>query len=758
MAMTPDSDFPPSSSLPAPEEGWSVLRLVGTAQRKWWLLAVASLATGAGMVVKNAQKVPEYQGSFRLLVEPVRDQEDLTPLTETQPSTTAQKLDYSTQIEVMLSPDVLDPILERLGDRYPNTTYESVIGKLSVNRLGETKLLEVRYSDTNADKAKAVLEQVSQGYLEYSLASQRSQLMQGIAFVDEKLPDLQERVASLETQLQFLQQKYAFSDPKNLSEGLSQQLTSITGQRQTLSVQFIAARAEYEALLQASGQNQALGEAQNYQALQQEYQSLQQQIAIESARLGRRNPSILLLQRQQENLAPILQQEAQTVLDTKVAAIKTTLDTLSQQDQELANQERSIREKLQVMPAVLRTYNQLQRELEMATTSLTRFQETKEALQIRASQNEIPWELTNPPNNVKQKPTTGLPKVLLTGLIMGAGLGLALAIVLEKLANTYYTSEEIKKRVPLPVLGVIPLHPDLEDTEGSVHVVDLRKQTMIPESLAENLSTLKANLKTVLSNSSLDKFGKDANHPFAKYIRLDGMQTGAEAPPATEFEDGKGLEGDRWLNEYDSYRFLESFRALHGNLLPLPVRSIVLTSPLPGEGATTVAVHLVQAASAMGRRVLLVDAQFRRGGTRLNDLLGIRREAGLSDYLTNKAGLNEVIQRLSWESNLYAISSGSEVTDPTRLLSSPRMPELIERLDKVFDLVVYSMPPLMGLADVGLVAGRTDGVLLVTSVGRRQSITGLNQTLERLKLSRISVLGLVVNRVKDHSVDLYAHT
>jgi len=434
--MTPAADLPSPPPLPAPEEGWSVLRLFGTARRKWWLLALMALASSTFMVLKNAQQVPIYQGSFRLLVEPVREQGDLAPLTENQGSPTQQKLDYSTQIEVMLSPDVLDPILEGLGDRYPDATYGSIIGRLSVNRLGETKLLEVRYSDTNAERAKAVLEQVAQGYLEYSLTSQRSQLMQGIAFVDEKLPDIQARVTSLESQLQQLQQTYGFSDPKNLSESLSQQLSSVTTQRQAIAIEFIAIKAQFDALQVESGQNQALGEAQNYQALQQEYQSLQRQIAIESARLGRRNPDILLLERQQENLAPILHQEAQRVLDTQVATIKTDLDTLIQQDQTLAATETEIRQKLQAMPVVVRTYNQLQRDLEMATSSLTRFLETKEALQIRASQNEIPWELTNPPESVSQKPSTGLPKVLLTGLMMGVGLGLALAVVLEKLANT----------------------------------------------------------------------------------------------------------------------------------------------------------------------------------------------------------------------------------------------------------------------------------------------------------------------------------
>ena len=116
--------------------------------------------------------------------------------------------------------------------------------------------------------------------------------------------------------------------------------------------------------------------------------------------------------------------------------------------------------------------------------------------------------------------------------------------------------------------------------------------------------------------------------------------------------------------EYDNYGFLESFRTLHSNLSTFSLKSFVVTCSLPGEGATTVAVHLVQAAAAMGRRVVLVDAQFRRGGTRLSSLLGITPEPGLSNYINNQVTLEKIIQRLAWESNLYAISAGTVSFDP----------------------------------------------------------------------------------------------
>lgn len=726
------------------EQGWSLLKLLGIARRKVLIIIAMGVVMGVLMTLKNARKVPEYQSNFRLLVEPVRDQRELAQLTDTQSGGTQKELDYATQIEVLLSPEVLEPILTDVNERYPNTDYGSVIGKLGVIRLGETKILEVSYSDKNPEKVKFLLDIISQGYLEYSLNSQRAQLLQGLAFVDDRLKLVQSNVKNLENQLQTLQQTYQFMEPTGFSDSLFGQLNSITQARQDLQAELVTRQTEYNALLEQAGATAALREAQNYQTMLDQYQSLQQQIAIESARFGPQSPTIQLLERQQANLAPLLQREAERVLQDELTTRYNEIQALSARDRELGTAEDRVRRTIQQLPAISRTYNELQRELVMANSSLTRFLETKETLQIQASQNEIPWELITPTEPVRQKATTSTSKTLIMGFIMGAGLGFGIAFFLERLENTYYSVVEVKKGVPLPILGLIPLHPDLVDGDTTAHVVDLRSQTEAPRSLTEDMGSLKAQFKNMMGQSR--KSTENGN----------SGKNGHTATPSHSSENGHRSTGDRWLWEYDSYGFLEAFRALHANIIPLPVKSIVLTSALPNEGATTVAVHLVQAASAMGRRVLLVDAQFRRGGRTLDTLLNIRQDIGLSDFIQGNASLNQIIQRLSWESNLYAISCGSNLTDPTRLLSSQRLQELVERLDKVFDLVVYTMPPLMGLADVSLVAAQTDGVLLVTSLGRRQSASGLSQTLDRLRIAQIPVLGLVVNRVRNYSVDLYA--
>ncbi len=755
LDITSDSPNLPSPPVITGDPGSSLTIVLGVVRRKLWLMLALGLAAGAVSVVKNAQVVPVYQSSFRLLVEPVRDQKNLSRLTDTQQGGNPQELDYTTQIEVLLSPEILTPILEQATDRYPEVSYDTIINQLAVYRLGETKILEVKYTNSNPEKVKVLLEVVAQGYLEYSLESQRSQLLQGLAFVDERLPRIQERVNVLQQDIQTLQQNYQFLKPDDFAAELLDQTAQITQTRRDLQDEFIVQESLYNALLEQAGASATLRQSEAYETLRQEYQVLRQQLAVESARFGPNSPSIQLIQRQQENLAPLLFEEAERVVQDQIAQVMTSMETLAARDQELAATEAALQQQISAVPGVARSYQELQRELDLAANSLIRFQETKEILQIQASQNEIPWELITPPAEARRKPGTSPVKAMVTGLMMGAILGLALGYLLEKLANTYYTLDDLKKRVPLPILGAIPLYPELMDAAPDAHVVDLRSQPPAT-TVAADADALKAQLKSLISPKL---------NNWQNYVQ---PESGGGQPTPTPIENSVNTRklapsaanaaADHWLMEYDSYGFLEAFRALHANLEVFGLRSLVVTSALPGEGSTTVAVHLVQAAAAMGRKVLLVDGQFRRGGTRLSSLLGIEVEPGLSDYINDQATLNDVTQRLSWESNLFAISSGTESMDPTRLLASSRMKELMERLEKNFDLVVYTMPPLMGLADVSLVAAKADGVLLVTSLGRRHIVNALDRTLERMQVARVPVIGLVVNQVKNYAVDFYARS
>jgi capsular exopolysaccharide synthesis family protein len=196
--------------------------------------------------------------------------------------------------------------------------------------------------------------------------------------------------------------------------------------------------------------------------------------------------------------------------------------------------------------------------------------------------------------------------------------------------------------------------------------------------------------------------------------------------------------------------FFEVFRSLYTNILLLgsdaPIRSLVISSPGQGDGKSTVAVQLAQAAAAMGQRVLLVDANLRAPS--LHNRVGIMNIQGLTDVISQDLDWNNVIERSPLEENLFVMSAGPIPPDSVRLLASQKMQDLMDNLHANFDLVIYDTPPLLGFADAYLLAANTNGMVLVAGLGKLKR-TELYQALEEIQISGTPVLGIIANKSKD---------
>lgn len=726
----------PTVEAAPPEEGFNPAQLLGMVRRKAPIIVAVAIGFSAFSGFQASRQTPSFQSSFALLVEPVTQRKQLAKLTDGQTEST-KELDYSTQIEVMLSPKTLQPIIKAINGRYPNVTYDALSSKLGVNRLGETKIIEVSYSGTDPEQVKYVLEELSKGYLKQSLEEQKATLRQGMKFIDAQLPALRNRVEDLQTQIQSLQQQYNFVEPTSYAQQLSGQIAALAQQRQALQAELSALKSRFLALQQQIGATAALSNAGFYQDFLKQFQALDRQIAIESARFGDKSPTIKMLRQQQDNLVPLLKNEAKRALNNQSASLLNEMQMLQMREQAMIQAEQQLSQQFKRTPAISRQYTDLQRQLKSATESLQRFSDTRESLDIQAAQNEVPWQLITPPKQPESKVASNVYKSLMSGAVAGLGLGAVLAFLLEKLQGAFFTLADLRKKTRLPILGVIPFRPDLDHAGAEVHIVDLRH--LYPEgvrSVVKDVEDIKGRLKSLLHTPA----PLTENH--------DALEL--EPPSKPQFD----------LDEQDAYGFVEAFRALYASIEGVSkqqtVRSLVISSALPVEGRTTVAVHLAQAAAALGKRVLLVDAHLRAGSVQLHTLFELPFNAGLSNLLRDEATPEQVIQRLAWESGLFIVSAGTIPPDPTRLLASKQMKEFMQRVHKTFDLVIYDTLPLMGLADVSLIASETDGVILVTGFGKWRGAVAFGQTAERLRLAQIPVLGVVANGVKNYSVDLYS--
>ncbi len=709
--ILPTQPFPWSESQ---TEDWNIRDFLHFARRRALVIAGVATVVMAGATAFTLSQKAEYEGNFRLLVEPVSNDENAIPNLTSGIGSNIPKpgLDYETQIQVLKSPEIMRDIVKELQNSYPEITYDSLVNNLTINRLGETKLIEFRYRSQDPAKIKVVLDQLADSYLKYSLDKRQTKLRQGMQFVDKQLPSIKNRVGQLQKQLEVFRRKNGFIDPSTKTEQIAEQAKILSEQRLDIDRQLAQARANVASLQEEQGALSVLSEAPVYQNLVLKVRDLEAQIAGESTRFLEGSPAMENLREKREKLLPILRQEARRVLGLKLAEAAAQVRNLEVNSQEIARVEQNLQSQFQQLPILARRYTELQQELKIATESLDRFLTTRQNLQIETAQTELPWQLVQAPTQPQSPVSPNIQRSLILGLVASSLLGIGTGLLLEKLDNTYHSLDDIKEKLKLPLIGTIPFDKQLQKVQNNI----FKEETSVAR-LSSRSSEAATGLATIEQQESL---------------------------------------ADEEYTLYQSPSFLEAFRILYTNIQLLssdsPIRSFVITSAMPGDGKSTISYYLAQIAAAMGQRVLLVDADLRK--PQIHALSNINNLWGLSSLISTNMDRKQVIHQISKMGKLSILPAGPTPPDPTKLLSSDKMRRLMADLDAEYDLVIYDAPPLLGLADASILAPKTDGVMLVARMDKTDR-SALKQTVERLKLSRSNILGTIVNGHRSKLNDYY---
>jgi succinoglycan biosynthesis transport protein ExoP len=173
---------------------------------------------------------------------------------------------------------------------------------------------------------------------------------------------------------------------------------------------------------------------------------------------------------------------------------------------------------------------------------------------------------------------------------------------------------------------------------------------------------------------------------------------------------------------------------------------IVITSPCPGDGKTTVACNLSIAVAEIGRKVLLIEGDLRR--PRLNSVFGVGNHWGLSDVLQGDGTLENIsvshLVRETEVAGLYLLPGGSCGVTPSNLFYSQRMSTLLKRLRAEFDMILMDAPPMIHLADARVLGHLSDGVVLVIRAGQTTTESALS-ACQRFAEDGTRVLGTILN-------------
>lgn len=199
----------------------------------------------------------------------------------------------------------------------------------------------------------------------------------------------------------------------------------------------------------------------------------------------------------------------------------------------------------------------------------------------------------------------------------------------------------------------------------------------------------------------------------------------------------------------------ESFRALRTNIeishSHRPLKTILVTSPDIGDGKTSVAANLALSIAQRDKEVVLVDGDLRRPS--VHDFFGLDNERGLVDLISDGATISDVL-RFKKDRKIAVLTSGDTPPNPTEVLSSKKMDQLLSKLEETADVVIIDGPPFI-VADAMVMASKVDGVLLVVRPGHTRRSLALG-ALEQIQLAGARVIGVVLNRIPLRGADFYA--
>ncbi|MET1033698.1 MAG: polysaccharide biosynthesis tyrosine autokinase [Arthrobacter sp.] len=247
----------------------------------------------------------------------------------------------------------------------------------------------------------------------------------------------------------------------------------------------------------------------------------------------------------------------------------------------------------------------------------------------------------------------------------------------------------------------------------------------------------------------------------AEAVERLGSSVVGTIPSDARLATGRQVVESGSLNHDDreSHAFSESLRELRTNLSYMdvdnPPRIIVITSSVPGEGKSSISANLAVAIAATGRETILIDGDLRRPV--LSDIFGLPSGGGLTDVLSGMADIDDVLQPYGPVPSLSLLAAGRIPPNPSELLGSRAMKNLLRQLSETA-VVLIDAPPLLPVTDAAILTKSADGALVTVKAGST-TIDELGKALDNLRKVDAHVLGAILNQVptKGAGADQYGY-
>jgi capsular exopolysaccharide synthesis family protein len=305
-------------------------------------------------------------------------------------------------------------------------------------------------------------------------------------------------------------------------------------------------------------------------------------------------------------------------------------------------------------------------------------------------------------------------KVMGIGLLMGLALGSGLVFMIENLDQSFRTSEDAKNFLTLEYLGAV--------------------SRFIPKKIAPAKKPL---LRGIIKD--VDKLAE--NSRVLSKMRL-------LAPVETVKVMDQSISERLLVYHQPKSRVSDEFKFIKTNIENLdsstPLKTILVTSALSGEGKTTTAINLAVLFANSGKKTVIVDFDTRKGT--LHEFFSYKPGPGVIDVLEESCSPEVALQKTKIP-NLSAIFRGSSSNDQFKLFEHSRLDKLIDSLKGKFDIIILDSPPVLNIGDSGILTRHADGTVLVVQAERvqRKDVVEAQMTLEH---SQAKMLGFVLTNIQ----------
>lgn len=198
----------------------------------------------------------------------------------------------------------------------------------------------------------------------------------------------------------------------------------------------------------------------------------------------------------------------------------------------------------------------------------------------------------------------------------------------------------------------------------------------------------------------------------------------------------------------------ESYKSIRTSLkyssVDKTIKTIVITSSVPGEGKSTIAGNLALCLSESGNKVLIIDCDLRRPS--LHKKFRLSNLKGITDCLIDKDNLKESIQEFT--SELSVISSGTIPPNPAEILGSKTFERFLKNIGSIYDYIILDTPPLLAVTDASILAGKADATIIVVKYGKTRE-KDINLAYKELKKVNANIVGSILNSCDMKRTDSY---